>query len=151
MLPRCKTTRKCYGLVATSLLRVTSELASDLSLPFPAPFPCLYSPLLFSSSCGPLARYFSRYPSSISQIQCMHFFPGVSHPRAKKSECPRIGPRGLGAVGFDRCMKRRACSKAVTVVIVMKRDGGIVIIIAQSIQAYSYPQKHLPSVEITEK
>ena len=142
---------KCYGLVATSLLRVTSELTSDLSLPFPAPFPCLSSPLVFSSSCGPLARYFSRYPSCISQIQCMHFFPGVCHPRAKKSECPRIGPRRLGAVGFDRCMKRRACSKAVTVVIVMKRDGGIVIIIAQSIQAYSYPQKHLPSVEITEK
>ena len=137
MLPRCKTTRKCYGLVATSLLRVTSELASDLSLPFP----CLSSPLLFSSSCGPLARYFSRYPSCISQIQCMHFFPGVCHPRAKKSECPRIGPRRLGAVGFDRCMKRRACSKAVTVVIVMKRDGGIVIIIAQSIPSISIPPK----------
>ena len=139
MLPRCKTTRKCYGLVATSLLRVTSELASDLSLPFPAPFPCLSSPLLFFLRA---TRALLLSISFMHQPNPMHAFLPRSLPsKGQKSECPRIGPRRLGAVGFDRCMKRRACSKAVTVVIVMKRDGGIVIIIAQSIPSIFIPLK----------
>ena len=46
-------------------------------------------------------------------------------------------PRGLGAVGFDLSIKWRACSKAVTVFIVIKRDGRIVIIINQSIPSIS--------------
>ena len=46
-------------------------------------------------------------------------------------------PGGLGAVGFDLSIKWRACSKAVTVFIVIKRDGRIVIIINQSIPSIS--------------
>ena len=55
-----------------------------------------------SPSCGPLTRYFSRYPLCISQIQCMHFFPQEPLPsNAQKMLMPEDWPGGLGAVGFD--------------------------------------------------
>ena len=70
----------------------------------------------------------------------------ISSPRslpskAQKMLMPEDWPGGLGAVGFDWCIKWRAYSKAVTVFIVMKRDGRIVIIIVQSIPSIYIPPK----------
>ena len=94
MLPRCKTTRKCYGLVATSLLRITSELASDLSLPFPAPFPCLSSPLLFFLRA---TRTLLLSISFMHQPNPMHAFLPRSLPsKGQKIRMPEDWPEASG-------------------------------------------------------
>ena len=67
---RAQTTKKCYGLVATSLFRVTSERASELSLSFPAPCSRV-------SFRVPLARFFS-ISQAVTVFQNSSYVSGVS-------------------------------------------------------------------------
>ena len=66
--------------------------------------------------------------------------PGNLPSKTKKKLMP--GGRRMGAVGFDWCIKWRACSRAVPVFVVL-RDGCIVIIIRQTCEPETNRRKSI--------